>query len=178
MKNWRRQPRGIRAVRRLVLAGLIGATVACTGPTRLEAVTLLQHGQCQGATAGVRLITYAELAQLRGTNLLSMTGGDATPAAGAGDDQDPLLIAISRGPQPTAGYSIAFESAMLDQGTARLSVRWQTPAADTVQAQVITHPCLVVALPRVAVKRVTVADQSGQTLGTLTVPEPPHTPPA
>jgi hypothetical protein len=158
------------SVRRVALAGLLGATVACSGPARLEAVTLLQQGQCQGLTDGARLITYAELAQLRGSNLLSMTDpeGDAE-----GDGDDPLLVAVSRGPQPTAGYSLALDSATLDHGTAVLTVRWETPAAGSMQAQVITHPCLVVAVPRAPVERVRVVDQSEAVIGELGVDAQP-----
>jgi len=171
MKQRKRQPATGAVRRRLVLAGLLGSAVACTGPAPLEAVTLLQHGQCQALPEGVRLIGYAELAKLRGNSLLSMTDGDDT-ASGPGEARDPLLVAVSRGPQPTAGYALALDSATLDTGTASLHVRWQTPPTDSLQAQVITHPCLVVGLPRAPVKRVRVVDQSGTVIGELTVETP------
>lgn len=160
------------ALRCCCITVLTWATVGCAQPARLEAVTVLQQSQCQGLEAGLSLTTYSGVAGLRGNSLLSANGDADATGTDSGLEGQPLLVVISKGPQATAGYALALETAVLEGETAILSVRWETPAPDTLQAQVITHPCLVVALPRGPVRRVRAADQSGTPVGELEVPLP------
>ena len=39
----------------------------CAGPTPIEAVAVLQHGQCQSIDSGVTRVDYADLARIRAT---------------------------------------------------------------------------------------------------------------
>nr|WP_255199530.1 protease complex subunit PrcB family protein [Marinobacter lutaoensis] len=50
------------------------------------------------------------------------------------------------GQKPTAGYSVRLASAALTGDTLDLSVAVRTPPADSVQAQVMTSPCAILAL--------------------------------
>jgi hypothetical protein len=148
-----------------LLAGLgLSATLmaaGCAGNGQLDAVTVLRHDQCEGLEPGLTRVDMAALARIRGSTLLGM----AAPEPDAADDL--LLIAVSRGSQRTAGFSLELERARREGATAVIEVRWQAPEPGAMVAQVITHPCLVVGLPADAIDRVEARDQYGEPLGNL-----------
>jgi hypothetical protein len=131
---------------------------------QLAATVVLSHGNCQGAADGVAEVSFADVARLRGSTLLSMTAPEAGPAT---DEPDLLLVSISRGRQPTPGYALTLEGASLRDRTATLSLDWQTPDPSAVLAQVVTRPCLVVGMERHGIERVRAVDQHGEVLGEL-----------
>lgn len=75
-----------------------------------------------------------------------------------------LLIAM--GPQPSTGYLLNFipgqDNVWQAGSTLVVSVDWGSPEPDSVQAQVITSPCLLLRLDKLAVKRIKVLDQDGE----------------
>ncbi len=60
------------------------------------------------------------------------------------------ILYISSGQKPTAGYSLelAEPAFTVQQNRARLNVILNIPAPDAMVAAVITHPCMLVKLPR------------------------------
>jgi hypothetical protein len=192
----------------VILAGLGLAGCGSSGG-EVEAKTVLEYDQCQTLSAGLSLVTYQQVADIRGSRLIrlettaedpptdssrrsalqSANPGTQDSADGepgtendtraqertasegtAADDAGPLLVAISRGQQPTPGYGLSLEAAHRSDATALVEVRWRTPAPDAVLAQVVTHPCLVVALPDAGFERVEARTVDGDTLGTLRLP--------
>lgn len=75
-----------------------------------------------------------------------------------------LLIAM--GPQPSTGYLLNYipgqDNTWLAGSTLVVSVDWVTPDADSMQAQVITSPCLLLRLDKLNFKRLKVLDQDGE----------------
>jgi len=142
------------------------AASGCAGGPGMEATTVLSYDQCRGINAGLTRVSYEDVAGIRGSTLLNMS-----PSGAAADPEDAgsptLLVAISRGRQPTPGYSLTLEDARRGVDKAVLTVRWQTPESGAVLAQVMTHPCLVVGLPEQGVSRVEAVDQHGDSIGTL-----------
>lgn len=80
------------------------------------------------------------------------------------DRSGALLIAM--GPQPSTGYLLSFipdqDNAWLAGDSLVISVDWTTPAADSIQAQVITNPCLLLQLDRIPFEQVKIIDQNGE----------------
>lgn len=147
---------------RTTLAVLAIAAVGCAQNASLEATTVLNYNQCQGLEAGLTLVDYESVAGIRGGTLLSITVPEDP-----GEGGDLLLVAISRGEQPTPGYGLSLEDTQRRDGTAVVTVHWKTPEPGAVLAQMITHPCLVVGLPRNGVARIEAEDQTGTRLGSL-----------
>lgn len=147
-------------------AMLLGSLAGCAGGTRLDASTLLAYDQCQGVDTGLTRVDYPDVAGMRGSTLLDLSRSDE-PADDAGGDSPALLIAISRGRQPTPGYGLSLVEARRFGNRAVIEVRWRTPESGAVLAQVMTHPCLVVGLPEQGLERVEAVDQAGDSLGTL-----------
>jgi len=60
-------------------------------------------------------------------------------------DRESLVI-VTLGQKPTAGYSVGLESATADRKTLKLAMKVNSPAPDMMVAQVITSPCVVLAV--------------------------------
>lgn len=165
---------------------VLAAAVSCAGDPAVEATTVLTYNQCEGLEAGVVRVDYEAVADIRGSRLLQTVPSDdpagaadaADSVAGAqgqagngttADPRAPLLVAISRGPQPTPGYGLTLEQAYRRDGTATVVVRWEAPGPDAVLAQMMTHPCLVVALPKADFTRVEVVNTEGEPLGAIEI---------
>lgn len=73
------------------------------------------------------------------------------------------VFVISMGQHPTAGYSLslAHRRARLEHGVVTIPLIWHEPAGGAITAQVITQPCLIVALERRQYTGVRVVDQNG-----------------
>ncbi|MBV1906621.1 MAG: protease complex subunit PrcB family protein [Pseudomonadales bacterium] len=83
--------------------------------------------------------------------------------------QNLIFLALSQGPQATSGYQLLLSSPTKVLGEDLLiPVHWQTPPENSMQAQVITHPCLIVALEWPGEGSIKFVDQLGQTLASYT----------
>lgn len=73
------------------------------------------------------------------------------------------VFIISMGLHPTAGYrlSLAPARAHMEDGVVTIPVIWHKPAPGAITAQVITQPCLIVALEKHHYTGVRVIDQNG-----------------
>lgn len=75
------------------------------------------------------------------------------------------VLLVTMGTQPSTGYRLNYlpprHQVRLQDGTLRLGLAWKTPEPDSIQASVLTQPCLVLRLPRRDFDRVRVVDQDG-----------------
>lgn len=104
---------------------------------------VLNHTMCRELSKGVSRIGYADLPSIAGARLLAEHKSPGTGTADLPSD-DAILIAVSNGGQPSAGYSLSLESTDATASTVNLNYRWLSPPPDSLQAQVITYPCSVV----------------------------------
>ncbi len=144
---------GLLAV--LLLSG--AGTDGCSGEREVAVRSLGVGAQCGGAGAGPsarRLVTTAEV-----TAALS-------PGLGAGPDEAVVnwateaVLLVSGGQRTSAGYGVALGSnrAQVKDGAAGLRISFSSPPAGAINAQMMTSPCLVVALPRQGLRAVAVLD--------------------
>jgi len=121
------------------------------------------------------VVTLSEVASYRGTELLPQSNpagqtAQLKPGAGAGQDSDlPLLIALSRGAQPSRGYELhlADQAKVVDVNSLEIPVYWTEPDPQKSHPLVTTHPCLVVSVPNTGWKNIEAVDQAGTSLGSL-----------
>lgn len=81
------------------------------------------------------------------------------------------FLALSKGVQPTSGYALRLANgAKMVAGKLQIPVIWETPLPDSLQAQMLTHPCLIVALDLSTEKQndmnIDFVDQSGEIIAT------------
>jgi hypothetical protein len=96
----------------------------------------------------------------------------ALDAYGAGSSATPPLLLVDMGQRPTAGYRLALPEASwsLVDAQATLRVEFIEPAPGMMLAQVLTRPCLLVALPTVGYRVLRVVDQHGREQARLDPP--------
>jgi hypothetical protein len=103
-------------------------------------------------------------------------GAPAVAAPGVDFARDGVVL-VAMGRRSTAGYALALASrrAEVKGGVATLSVRFEEPAPGAVLAQVVTSPCLLVALPRKGLREVRVVDAGGvvRAVAPVSAPESP-----
>ena len=137
---------------------------ACSARDPIPAAEVLKHGDCAISQSGMQIVSYADVARLRGSTLLNLT----TPRVNQGPDL--TLLAISNGRQPTPGYGFELIDAFENDATATIELRWVVPDESAVQPQITTHPCIVVGLERSGFTRVRAVDDQGNILAELSLP--------
>lgn len=121
--------------------------------------------QCPGGPQREVRLTQdpSELARLwRGANASPV----ATPAPALAGRR---ALYLADDEHPTAGYAMTLASPVLKTqlGVASLSIRTERPEGMT--AQVVTRPCLLLALPAGDYERVEVRDQNGREWGSASL---------
>jgi hypothetical protein len=74
------------------------------------------------------------------------------------------ILIVSYGQKPSAGYSIQLSNWLLEQNHWQVTRIVHQPAGDSMQAQMMTSPCLLVKIPK-SIKSFTLNSEQGQTLG-------------
>ena len=147
---------GVRSVRGIALC-VTGLCLAGCGE-HLTVVPVMQHDQCGALNAGITLIDYAQLAKIRGVILLDMTRSEP--------DASLTLVAISKGQQTTAGFDLSvMDDAALEEMAVTIPVTWTEPASEAIVPQTLTHPCVIVGLPRGKYTLIRAVDQYGNEIG-------------
>jgi|GEM_PF-6212436 len=162
----------------------VKATSNAVLPFKCERVTtnsVLANSNCKGAIEPIKLVSLAEVASLRGTELLQSVESaqqQVTTSATGTEDADPdlpLFVALSRGIQPTRGFELHLADQALivegpeGEGTGlEIPVHWTAPDPQKSHPLVNTHPCLVVSVPNAGWRHIEAVDQEGNSLGRLT----------
>jgi len=142
----------------LLLLLLSGAGPGGCSAGREVAVRTLGGGlQCGGASAGTsarRLVSSAELAEALSRGL---GAAPILPPVNWGTE---AVVLVSAGQRSSAGYGVELVSqkAPVREGAAAVRVALSSPPAGAMTAQVMTSPCLVVAMPRQGLLAVAVLD--------------------
>jgi hypothetical protein len=91
-------------------------------------------------------------------------GRDGSPPS-VNFSEDAVLL-ISMGQRRTAGYNLELSRKLpqFKDGELTVPVQWTVPAEGLFVAQVITHPCMILTLPRRDIRSVTVVDQNDSVL--------------
>lgn len=145
----------------LALALALVALAGCS-EERVNTVSVMADSNCKGVPQGLTEVELADIARFRGSELVNST---VTTSA-----ELPLLVALSRGPQPSRGFELhlAHQARVVSPNTLALDVYWTEPDKTRLQPLVTTTPCLVVSVPEGPWERIEATDQNGETLGELT----------
>jgi hypothetical protein len=118
--------------------------------------TLISGLQC-GKSKGVTIVELGSREEIDAQHSALLSGDLASTL------NSERVFVISMGLHPTAGYSLslAHTRARLEHGVVTIPLTWHEPARGAINAQVITQPCLIVALEKRQYIEVRVVDQSG-----------------
>lgn len=147
---------------RLSLFALSLLLSACTGQNanshanEMNVRVLTSNLQCEKAR-GLSLVEINSSAELS-ARLPNFTAADIDAML-----KNERVLMISMGTRPTAGYllSLTPARARLDRKILSISIIWREPAPDSIVAQVITQPCLIVAVEKGDYNEVRAVDQNG-----------------
>jgi hypothetical protein len=138
--------------------------LAAAGCAHAVPATAVRFGaQCGGAGAEPSarwLGTEAAAREALGTEgPIDAAGRGALPVDFAKEG----VVLVGMGSRPTAGYALTLSAdrAEVKDGVATIAVRFEEPAPGAMLAQMLTSPCLLVALPREGLREVRVVDASG-----------------
>lgn len=148
---------------------MASACAALSGSSRTVPVHIVYSNvQCRGTLAPslTRITDAAALEALIGNKLATKPGNETHAPRFPATDMG-KLFSIDMGERPSAGYALTLQRAIQAQGVLTIYVDWQEPPPNTMTAQVMTHPCLVVRLPpdveTPSVEKIRVLDQTGRT---------------
>ena len=132
-----------------ILALAVSAPVPAGSDARGRPEPWYAGRHCGGAEAGAEVLANRrDYRRFRERH--SLDGAPGYPGDGR------WLLALSMGRQPTPGYRLTLagdEIGFPSDDSAVIRVHWTEPDPGKVQAQVVTRPCLLVALPRIRVER-------------------------
>lgn len=154
----------------LVATGLV-ACHAGPNPAAPDAdgdiITLAAGSQCgRGeASADARWLDSAEALQDTWQRMTRHSIGKTAFPAPVPDFVRYGVLLVSMGQRTTGGYRLRLLSPRLEHTPAAATVRvaWLAPPPGARTAQVITSPCLLLAIPRGRYPSITVTDQAGRT---------------
>ncbi len=155
--------------RSLVETFVCGVMVsACTGPSGLSRVVPVEivysNLQCRGTPTPslARISDTKVLDRLIGSEWATEFGTATSPRAEFPAPGTAWLLSVDMGERPSAGYALSVQRAEVAAGVLTLHADWQEPSPEALTSQVMTHPCVVVRVPALEVKKIRVADQAGR----------------
>jgi len=149
------------------------ATVDSTEGQRIPLRILAQDVLCGGNRPTTSVTLVADSDQLKRILIESkgrMLG--QSPPTPAVDFNTEHVITIQMGQKPTGGYGIelAEPDATLNDGEALIRLRWIEPAPGAIVTQILTSPCLIIALPIGAYEEIVITDENGNVRETISLP--------
>jgi hypothetical protein len=87
------------------------------------------------------------------------------------DFSQSLVLFVSAGEKPTAGFSVELVGVRRRKDTLEVEVLLIEPAEGSFQAQVVTHPYLIVTTPRAAYERIELVNDRGELLDRVLKPD-------
>lgn len=157
---------------RVIVGVATALAVACHGEpysgkqrSALPVKALYKSLQCgrSDSSPSVEVISNAEQMEQIYRKLGQVLGGQPIelPAISYGKE---VAMLVEMGQRPTAGYGLVLDgsTATLRGGIAEVHVIWLEPSEGAVVAQLITSPCLLIALPRDSYESVRIVDQDEQ----------------
>lgn len=147
-----------RAAAAVVVVLLAGAGWGgCVGQVEVAVRALGGGPLCGGAGGGTsarRLVSSAELGEALARGL---GAAPVLPPVNWGTE---AVVLVSIGQRTSAGYGVELASprAQVKEGAAAVRVAFSSPPPGATEGQVLTSPCLVVAMPRDGLLAVAVLD--------------------
>ena len=127
----------------------------------LKLQTLRSSSHCGPSLTSQWISSQQELDKLLQA-MQPMLGSSSSQPTPAVDFSQYGVLLVSMGQQRTAGYSIGLtkgEELKIASGSAEVRVQWKQPQPGMMLAQVITHPCIFIQVPRGEYQLIRVIDQ-------------------
>jgi hypothetical protein len=144
----------------VVMAGCAQPSVKAAGDAAVSIATLASQGQC-GAQNRPTVRWIADAGEWRDLHARINSQWMNPPPPPMVDFPREGVLLIAMGQRSSAGYglTLADKVAVVRDGVLTVRVDWREPLPDHLRAQVMTSPCLLVAVPDAGFTRIEVVDQ-------------------
>jgi hypothetical protein len=144
----------------VVMAGCAQPSVKAAGDATVSIATLASQGQC-GAQNRPTVRWIADAGEWRDLHARINSQWMNPPPPPTVDFPREGVLLIAMGQRSSAGYglTLADKVAVVRDGVLTVRVDWREPLPDRLRAQVMTSPCLLVAVPDAGFTRIEVVDQ-------------------
>ena len=150
--------------RPLCAAALIAVSAGgCAQRDELTVVEVVNRSHCEGVREGLEVVSYAKVASLSGSRLITMT----RPVTAT--EPELVLLLVAKGRQRTPGHAFSLRNAELEDGVAVIEFEWQATDPKSGEGPAVHHPCIVVGLQRGAFEVVRARDTNGTVLGEVRI---------
>lgn len=158
---------------RTILISLFALTMLISGCASKEPLTMVTQSQtCHSPQKrfAIEIVEDAQSWQQLFSTKFASTQLPPPPLPDVDLEHD-VLIVIDMGERPNTAYSLqlASEEALLQSGVLSIPVKTTSPVEGLSYAQMITHPCLALTIPKRPFEKIHVIDQNGIVLATLEV---------
>ena len=151
---------GIGAAALTVLVGCVQPGGNAASDATVPIARLASQGQCGGHNRpAVRWIANAGEWRDLYARINSQWMNPPSPPAVDFPREGVLLIAMGQRSSAGYGLTLADKVAVVRDGVLTVRVDWREPLPDRLRAQVMTSPCLLVAVPDAGFTRIEVVDQ-------------------
>lgn len=159
MKRWH----AMWAMVLVVMVGCAQPSVKAAGDATVSIATLASQGQC-GAQNRPTVRWIADAGEWRDLHARINSQWMNPPPPPTVDFPREGVLLIAMGQRSSAGYglTLADKVAVVRDGVLTVRVDWREPLPDRLRAQVMTSPCLLVAVPDAGFTRIEVVDQEGR----------------
>jgi hypothetical protein len=147
----------------------IGCTATANQPienTAPEVRILYRDAQCGESQPSARAVWIDNFDQLNAVFARATRNAvdQKQPGYPPVDFSQEGVLMVSMGQRPTSGYTLDLTSSKLKVSgpTAVLNISWVEPPQDAMLLQVITHPCMLLAMPKGSYDRIHLLDQEGR----------------
>lgn len=159
MKRWH----AMWAMVLVVMVGCAQPSVKAAGDATVSIATLASQGQC-GSQNRPTVRWIADAGEWRDLHARINSQWMNPPPPPTVDFPREGVLLIAMGQRSSAGYglTLADKVAVVRDGVLTVRVDWREPLPDRLRAQVMTSPCLLVAVPDAGFTRIEVVDQEGR----------------
>lgn len=157
----------------IIIAAITSAVLSACAPGQTSDFNVpnwevvKQSAQCGSAKPEARWLTDNDSLQAAWADRTTLGG---TPTQLPPSFPNHWLLYLSSGQKSTSGYSLTLNDVQRgDSATLKLDVHWLKPLPDRMVAQMITQPCLILALEKDSYSVVQFTNEAGET---VTLPTP------
>lgn len=161
----------------LVLSGIAcrRASISEGVPLYIDAEVVYRDARCSGPEKGPSMEWILDAGHLsviysRLYKHIISTAASSPPEV---DFSEAVLLMIEMGQVPSAGYGLDLADGTVPvvRENAVLNILWTEPTPESLQAQVVGSPCLIVKLPKSGYDSVSLMDQNDKVLLKFDLPQ-------
>ncbi|MET0064773.1 MAG: protease complex subunit PrcB family protein [Candidatus Thiodiazotropha sp.] len=164
-------PKVKEALKWMTITTLVASMAGCN--TLTKTVSVMEDG------AACRQISEAGMHRVKGP-IIQSTGAGVVLSnkpiksvdAASEEDENYWTVRVDMGAKPTAGYGLKLvsEKLVITDQTARFALQWVEPEPGSMQAQMISYPCLYLKVEKGDYEVLEAVDPSGVVVHRLSLP--------